>query len=63
MSSGFRHGLQWMTGDARFGVASERVAREVEVSDLVVKGPVIWDGGGRCRAHGEHLERTDLVEG
>ena len=39
------------------------VGREVGVQELAVKGPDIWDGGGRYRAHGEDLERVDPVEG
>ena len=31
-------------GDARFGVASRHVGREVEVQELVLEGPSIWDG-------------------
>ena len=50
-------------GDACFGVASGHVGWEVEVQGLVVKGPTIWDGGGRCRIHGEDLERSDPIEG
>ena len=50
-------------GDGRFRVASGHVGREVEVQELVVKGPTTWDGGGRCWAHGEDLEGADPVEG
>ena len=51
------------SGDARFGVVSGHVGREVEVQELVVKGPTIWNDGGRCRAHGDDLERADPIEG
>ena len=50
-------------GDARFGVESGHVGREVEVQELVVKGPTIWDGGGWCWIHGKGLEGADLVNG
>ena len=51
------------SGDARLDVASGHVGREVEVQELVVKGPTIWDSGGRCSAYGEDLERVDPIEG
>ena len=35
---------------------------EIEVQELVVKRPAIWDGGGRCRALGKDLKRADPVE-
>ena len=50
-------------GDATLGVASRHVGWDVEVQELVLKGPFIWDGGGRWWAHGEDLERADQVEG
>ena len=50
-------------GHARFGVASGHVGREVEVQELVLKGPTIWDGGGRCWTHGKNLEGANPVEG
>ena len=50
-------------GDAWFKVASEHIGQEVEVKELVMKGPTIWDGGGRCWTHGEDLQRGDPVEG
>ena len=56
----------WFTAeneDARLGVASGHVGREIEVQELVVNGPTIWDSGGRHRAHGEDLERADPIEG
>ena len=43
-------------GDARFGDASRRVGREIKVQEFVVKRPIIWDSGGRCKAHGEDLK-------
>ena len=48
-------------GDARFKVAAGPVGRKVEEQELVVKGPAIGDGGGRCRARGEDLERADPI--
>ena len=30
---------------------------------LILKGPTVRNGGGRCRAHGENLERANPVEG
>ena len=56
----------WFTaenGNARFGVASRHVGREVKVQELVVKGPAICDGENQCRVHDEDLERADPVEG
>ena len=50
-------------GDARFGVAFGHVGRKVEVQELVLKEPVIWDGRGRCWTHGKDLEGADSVEG
>ena len=50
-------------GDTRFGVASGHVGREVDVQKLIVKGPTIRGGGGRCCAYGEDLEGADPVEG
>ena len=50
-------------GDAAFGVASRHVGAEVGVEELVMKRPAIGNGGGRCRAHGENLERANPVEG
>ena len=50
-------------GDARFGVTSWHVGREVAVQELVVKGPAIWDGEGRLRVHGEDHERADPIKG
>ena len=47
----------------RFEVASGHVGREDGEYEHVVKGPIIWDGGGRCRTHGEDLERADSIEG
>ena len=49
-------------GDARFGVASWHVGREVAVQELVVNGPAIWDGGGRLRVHGKDHETVDPLE-
>ena len=49
--------------DTAFGVASRNVGGEVEVEELVMKRPTIRNGGGRCRAHGENLERANPVEG
>ena len=43
-------------GDAVFGVASRHVGGKVEVQELVVKGPAIGNGGGRCRAYGNSVE-------
>ena len=28
-----------------------------------MKRSTIWDGGGRCRTHGEDLQRADPIEG
>ena len=49
-------------GDARFGVASGHVGREIEVQELVMKGPTVWDGGCRCWTHGEDLGGADPVK-
>ena len=49
-------------GDAVFGVASRHVGGEVEVQQFVVKGSVIGDDGGRCRAYGENLEGAYPIE-
>ena len=46
-----------------FGVASGHVGQEVEVQELVVKVPIIWDGGGRGRTHCKDLEEADPIEG
>ena len=61
--TGFRQGLQRTTETTAVGVASRHVRGEVEVEELVMKTPAISSGGGRCRAHGENLERTNPVEG
>ena len=45
-----------------FGVASRHVGGEVEVQQFVVKGSVIGDDGGRCRAYGENLQEAYTVE-
>ena len=50
-------------GDTWFGVTSGRVGREVEVQELVMKGPTIWDGGGRCWTYGEDFEGAAPVKG
>ena len=50
-------------GDASFRTTSRHVGGEVEVEKLVLKGPAVRNGGGRCRAHGENLERANPVEG
>ena len=49
--------------DTAFGVASRHVGGEVEVEELFMKRPAIRNGGGRCRARGENLERANSVEG
>ena len=49
-------------GDARFGVASWHVGREITVQELVVNGPAIWDGGGRLWVHGKDHEIVDQIK-
>ena len=49
--------------DAAFRVASGHVGGEVEADELAMKRPAIRNGGGRCRPHGENLERANPVEG
>ena len=46
-----------------FGVASRHARENAEVQELVVKGPSMRNGRGRCWTHDEDLERADPVEG
>ena len=49
-------------GNARFGVASWHVGRELAVQELVVNGSVIWDSGVRLWVHGKDHEIVDQIK-